>query len=116
MLFLVFYFVLFVVLIFQGTHVAGEVKTPLGTLPEEVGQNPVSSARWGILLITTGFFGSAVGLLGFRSPALAAARPACFTLGVVVLALFGLWVIFLGRKAEFMGKPAVADDHGHGHH
>ena len=35
MIFLVFYFILFVVLIFQGTHVAGEVKTPLGTLPEE---------------------------------------------------------------------------------
>lgn len=116
MLFLTFYFLLFVVLIFQGTHVAGEVQTPLGTLPEEVGQNPVASARWGILLITAGFFGSAVGLLGFRSPALAAARPACFVLGVGILALFGLWVIFLGRKPEFMGKPAVADDHGHGHH
>ncbi len=116
MLFLVLYFVLFVILIFQGTHVAGEVKTPLGTLPEEVGQNPVASARWGILLIITGFFGAAVGLWGFRSPALATARPAIFGLGVFVLALFGLWVIFLGRKVEFMGKPAVADDHGHGHH
>jgi hypothetical protein len=114
--FLVLYFVLFVVLIFQGTHVAGEVKTPLGTLPEEVGQNSVSSARWGILLITTGFFGSALGLLSFRSQALASARPTFFGMGVLVLTLFGLWVIFMGRKAEFIGKPAVADDHGHGHH
>jgi hypothetical protein len=116
MLFLVFYFLLFLVLIFQGTHVAAEVKTPLGTLPEEVAQNPVSAARWGILLILVGFFGSAVGLLGFRSPALAALLPACLILGVAVLALFGLWVIFMGRKAEFVGKPSVADDHGHGHH
>lgn len=114
--FLVFYFILFVVLIFQGTHVAGEVKTPLGTLPEEVGQHPVVAARWGILLIAVGFFGSAVGLLGFRSPALAAFRPAFFALGLGILALYGLWIIFLGRKPEFIGKPAVADDHGHGHH
>ena len=116
MLFLVFYFVLFLVLVFQGTHVAGEVKTPLGTLPEEVGQSPVSSARWGILLITVGFLGAILGLLGFRSPALAAARPAFLFIGLAMLAVFGLWVIFLGRKPEFMGKPAPADDHGHGHH
>ncbi|MDP1833119.1 MAG: hypothetical protein Q8K67_13755 [Geothrix sp.] len=116
MTFLVFYFILFVVLIFQGTHVAGEVKTPLGTLPEEVGQNPVASARWGILLIAVGFFGSTVGLLGFRYPALAALRPALLGLGLGILALFGLWVLFLGRKPEFIGKPAVADDHGHGQH
>jgi hypothetical protein len=116
MLFLVFYFTLFIVLLFQGTHLAGEVKTPLGTLPEEVGQNPVTAARWGVLLITVGLFGSALGLLGFRSPGLAAIRPPFFALGLGILLLFGLWVIFLGRKAEFMGKPAVADDHGHGHH
>ncbi len=114
MLFLVFYFILFVVLIFQGTHVAGEIKTPLGTLPEEVGQNPVAAARWGILLITIGFFGILAGLLGFRSATLAAARPAFFAVGVGILALYGLWVVFLGRKPEFIGKPSV--DHGHGHH
>ncbi len=113
MIFLVFYFVLFVVLIFQGTHVAGEVKTPLGTLPEEVSQNPVAAARWGILLITVGFFGSILGLLGFRYPGLAASRPAFFVIGLAILALYSLWVIFLGRKAEFIGKPAVADEHGH---
>lgn len=116
MLFLVFYFILFVVLIFQGTHVAGEVKTPLGTLPEEVGQNPVASARWGILLITVGFLGSFLGLLGFRAPGLAALRPGFLIVGLAVLALYGLWVVFLGRRPEFVGKPAVADDHGHGHH
>jgi len=116
MLFLVFYFLLFVVLIFQGTHVAGEIKTPLGTLPEEVGQNPVAAARWGILLITVGFFGAILGLLGFRTAGLAALRPAFMAVGLGVLALYGLWVIFLGRKPEFIGKPAVADDHGHGHH
>jgi len=113
MIFLVFYFILFVVLLFQGTHVAGEVKTPLGTLPEEVGQNPVAAARWGILLITVGFVGAILGLLSFGSPMLATLRPAFFAAGTGILALYGLWVIVLGRKAEFMGKPTVADGHGH---
>ena len=113
MVFMTFYFLLFVLLIAQGTHVAGEVKTPLGTLPEEVGQNPVASARWGILLIMVGFFGALMGLLGFRTPGLAALRPALLGLGAATMAAYGLWVIFLGRKPEFMGKAAVED---HGHH
>lgn len=116
MVFLVFYFLLFVVLIFQGTHVAGEVKTPLGTLPEEVGQNPVTAARWGVVLILMGFFGLLAGLLGFRFPALADLRPVIWGLGLGVLALYGFWVVALGRRPEFMGKPTLADDHGHGHH
>jgi hypothetical protein len=116
MLFQVFYFILFLVLLFQGTHVAGEVKTPLGTLPEEVGQNPVASARWGIALIASGLLGSILGLLGYGSPTLSAARPALLAAGLGILALYGLWVIFLGRKAEFIGKPAVGGNHGHGHH
>ena len=111
MLFLVFYFILFTILIFQGTHVAAEVKNPLGTLPEEVGQNPVASARWGVLLIGVGLLGALAGLASFRWTGLVAARPALFALGLTVLALFGSWIIFLGRKPEFIGKPA--DDHGH---
>ena len=113
MLFLALYFILFVVLIFQGTQIAGEVKSPLGTVPEEVGQSAMAASRWGILIILAGFLGALVGLLGFRSPALATLRPACFGLGLGILSLFGLWVIFLGRKPEFMGKAAATEDHGH---
>lgn len=116
MLFLVFYFILFSVLIFQGAHVAGEVKQPLGTLPEEVGQAPEASSRWGALLVGTGLLGLLLALAGFRWTSLAAARPAFFYLGLGVLAAYGFWVIFLGRRPEFIGKPTVAEDHGHGHH
>ena len=116
MVFLVFFFILFAVMVFQGTHLAGEVRRPLGTLPEEVGQDPVLSARWGRALVTLGLLASLVGVAGFGAPAFAALRPGLFGLGVAVLAAYGLWVIFLGRKPEFIGKPAVADDHGHGHH
>ena len=111
--FLIFYFLLFAVLLFQGTHLAGEVKTPLGTLPEEVGQNPAVAARWGAVLIASGLLGGLLGLLGFRWAGLAAARPGFFAAGAVILAAYGFWVIALGRRPEFMGKPTVADDHGH---
>lgn len=113
MLFLVFYFILFAILIFQGTHVAGEVKNPLGTLPEEVGQAPLAAARWGILLIGTGLLGVLGGLMSFRWAGLAASRPVLFALGLAILAAYGLWIILLGRKPEFIGKPTVADGHGH---
>lgn len=113
MLFLILYFALFLVLLFQGAHLAGEVKNPLDTLPEEVGQNPVAASRWGILLIGVGLAGPLLGLLGFRFPALASARPALLVLGVGILVLYSLWIIFLARKPEFMGKPTVTDGHGH---
>jgi len=113
MLFLVFYFILFSILIFQGTHVAAEVKDPLGTLPEEVGQARIASARWGLALIGTGLLGVLVGLAGFWWTGLTAIRTPLFCLGGSILVLFALWVIFLGRKAEFIGKPTMADDHGH---
>ncbi|WP_243317085.1 hypothetical protein [Geothrix paludis] len=113
MLFLVFYFILFAILLFQGTHVAGEVKNPLGTVPEEVGQTPVASARWGILLIGLGLLGTLVGLASFSWTGLAALLQPLFYLGLGVLILFAFWVVFLGRKAEFIGKPTVMDEHGH---
>ena len=112
MLFDIFFFLLFAVLVFLGTHVAGEIKNPLGTLPEEVGQTPLAARRWGILLIATGLVGACLGLLGFLKPGLEAARPTFFLIGWVLLALYGLWIIFLGRKPIFVGKPA-ADEHGH---
>lgn len=113
MLFSMFYFILCTVLIFQGLHLASEVKSPLGTLPEEVGQAPRPSYAWGSYLMGFGVLAALLGLLGFAWPLFVPMRKVLFTLGLVSLALFGLWVIFLGRKAEFMGVPAVSDDHGH---
>jgi hypothetical protein len=113
MLFLVFYFILCAILIFQGLHLASEVKSPLGTLPEEVAQAPQPSRAWGGLLMAFGAFSTLVGLYGFLSPSAAAARHVLFLLGWIFLGLFSLWVIFLGRQPEFIGKPTVTDDHGH---
>ncbi len=113
MLFLMLYFILSAILVFQGLHLAAEVTSPLGTLPEEVAQDRQASRAWGGLLMGYGALSAVIGLLGFAYPDLAPARPFLFMLGWIFLALFGLWVVFLGRKAEFMGKPTVSDDHGH---
>ncbi|HJV89013.1 MAG TPA: hypothetical protein VJ623_01800 [Holophagaceae bacterium] len=117
MMFLVFYFLLSAVLFFQGLHLSGEVTQPLGTLPEEVGQAPEPSKKWGAFLMTYGTLAAAVGLAGFQWPFFVPARPAVIALGGVVLAVYALWLLFAARKVEFIGKPSADHgDHGHGHH
>lgn len=117
MLFLIFYFVLAAVLLFQGLHLVGEVKEPLGTLPEEVGQEAPRSMGWGTFLLTFASMDLLIGLLGFRYPFFESLRPAVFGLGWLALIVFGAWIVFAGRTVEFIGKPSA--DHGHddhGHH
>ncbi len=111
MLFLVFYFILSAILIFQGLHLSGEVAQPLGTLPEEVGQAPEPSKKWGAFLMTYGALSAAVGLAGFQWDFFLPARTAVFGLGAVTLAIYTCWLLFAARTVEFIGKPS--DDHGH---
>src|SRR5260370_41927 len=51
MLFLVSYFILASILVFQGLHLVGEQTEPLGTLPEQVGLPPPTSFAWGAFLM-----------------------------------------------------------------
>ncbi|MBI3131651.1 MAG: hypothetical protein HYZ13_10025 [Acidobacteria bacterium] len=111
MVFLVFYFILSAVLLFQGLHLSGEVSQPLGTLPEEVGQAPEPSKKWGAFLMTYGALAALVGLAGFQWPFFLPARPAVFGLGALILAIYTCWLLFAARTVEFIGKPT--DDHGH---
>lgn len=114
MLFLVFYYLLAAVLIFQGLHFYGEQTQPLGTVPEEVAQPRPASERWGGYLVTYGTLMVGCGLIShwyrFFAPALG---PICF-IGVLSLILFGVWVVFMGRTIEYLGTPAE-DDHSHDH-
>jgi hypothetical protein len=113
MLFLVFYYLLAAVLIFQGLHFYGEQTQPLGTVPEEVGQEKASSGVWGGYLATYGGLMVVCGLLShyyaFFGPALGPLRA----IGLLSLVLFGAWVVFMGRRIEFLGTAAEPD---HGHH
>lgn len=113
MLFLVFFYVLAAVLVFQGLHLLGERTQPLGTLPEEVGLAKIPSGVWGAYL--TAYGASMVGC-GLLSHAFASVTPALVplrALGALSLLAFGAWVVFLGRRVEYLGSAADAD---HGHH
>lgn len=114
MLFLVFYYLLAAILIFQGLHLFAEQGQPLGTVPEEVGQDKAASERWGGYLMAFGAMMVACGLLSHWVGFFGSALPSIRALGVLSLVLFGAWVVFRGRTVEFLGTPAE-EDHGHGH-
>ena len=113
----VFYYVLAAILIFQGLHIASEITAPLGTLPEEVGQAPTPSQRWGSFMVTYGGLSIAIGLLSHAYEYFGSALRPLFVIGAVILAIFSVWVVFMGRKVVYMGEPS--EEHGHsdaGHH
>lgn len=117
MIFVIFYFVLAAVMFFQGLHLQGEVSEPLGTLPTEVAQAPAPSGTWGSFLMTYGVMATLVGLAGFWWPFFEPLRPAVFGVGVLGVAVYAFWLLFLAPKVEFIGQPSADHgDHGHGHH
>ena len=113
MLFLVMYFILAFILVFQGLHLAGEQKEPLGTLPEEVGLPAPKSFAWGAFLMTWGGLAIVFGLLGFQWDYFVSMRPAVFGLGWIILAVYAAWVVFAARRIVYMGTPSADDGHGH---
>ncbi len=112
---LMFFYILAAILIFQGLHLFGEVAQPLGTVPEEVGQAPAVSHRWGSYLMTYGALMVLFGALSHRYDAFAPSLPVLRAFGLLSLGAYGAWVVFRGRTVEFMGEPSV-EDHGHAHH
>lgn len=114
LLFYIFYYVLSAALVFQGIHIATEVADPLGTVPEEVGQTPASSLGWGSFLIAYGSLCILLGLLSHAYDYFGSALGPLRGIGLVILAVFGAWVIFKGRTVDYLG--VAASDLGHGGH
>jgi hypothetical protein len=107
MLFYVFYYVLASVMIFQGVQQLGERSEPLGVVPQEVVQHDRFHSFWGWYLVS---FGLAAGAVGLLSHAFAGAVPLLKVFlweGLASVGLFGLVVIFGGRKIGFIGKPTA---------
>ncbi len=114
LLFYIFYSVLSAALVFQGIHIATEVADPLGTVPEEVGQTPRSSLGWGSFLIAYGSLCILLGLLSHAYGYFGSALRPLMGIGLVILAVFGAWVIFKGRTVNYLGE--ATSDLGHGAH
>ncbi|MBI4912393.1 MAG: hypothetical protein HY823_06625 [Acidobacteria bacterium] len=114
MLFYVVFYVLSSVLVFQGVQQLMELREPMGVLPQEVVQRRDVHSFWGWGLVCLGLLGLGLALLSHVQPG---ARPLLRVLLWVELsavALFGISLVFLGRKVEYVGKPTASHgDHGH---
>ena len=107
LLFYVFYYLLSVVLVFQGLHIAAEVGEPLGTVPQEVGQTATSSLGWGSFLVAYGTLCIVIALLSHPYNYFGSAlRPLMIT-GMAIMAAFSAWVIFKGRTVNYLGEAAT---------
>lgn len=111
MLFYTFYYALASVMTFQGVQQLGERKEPLGVVPEEVVQHDRFHSFWGWYLVSFGLAAIAVGLLSHAFPGAAPLLKVFLWEGLGSIALFGLAVIFGGRKVGFIGKPTASAGH-----
>jgi hypothetical protein len=114
MLFYISLYVLAAVLLFQGVHALGELSAPMGVVPAEVRTNPARAGFWGGFLVVYGSVTILAGLVSHFNDWLVPALAPLRGLGLVVLALYGLWLVF-GRKVDYTPAP-VAAGAGHDHH
>ncbi len=115
LLFYIFYYVFSAVMVFQGLNIASEVADPLGTVPEEVGQSPTSSHGWGSFLVSYGTLCIVIALLSHPYEYFVSALRPLLGTGMVIMALFGAWVVFKGRTVKYLGE-AAADMSPESHH
>lgn len=114
MLAYLFFYLVASILMFQGTQVLGEQREPLGVVPPEVAQEPSRAGVWGGFLVTVGAISIVFGLFSHAHAGLHYQLDRVMTVDLLVMASYGLYVIFFNRKVEYLGKAAA--DHGHGHH
>lgn len=114
MLFYLFLYLLAAVLLFQGVQALGEQKTPMGVVPAEVKTNPGQATLWGGLLVGYGCLLAATGLVSHFNDGLEGALSPMRTLGFLVLAGYGVWLVF-GRKVDYVPAPSAATSDSHHH-
>ncbi len=106
MLFYISLYVLAAVLMFQGSQILGELGgNHLSVVPEEVAPAPTPAARWGGFLITYGAAMALTGILSHLSGWFEGSLSLMRGFGVVVEALYGIWLVF-GRKVDYTPAPS----------
>ena len=100
-------YVLAMVLIFQGSQLLGESNGhPVSEIPGEVQPAPIPAQRWGGFLLTYGAALAIVGLLSHGFEWFEGALGLMRGVGVLVEALFGVWLVF-GRKVDYLPAPGA---------
>ena len=108
-----FFYLVAMVLVFQGTHAFGEPAEPMGVVPGEVAQEPGKATLWGGVLAIYGYLSLLVALLSHAYLGLQSLLPTMMALGFGLMASYGLYVIFFNRKVEYMGVSATPAPHDH---
>jgi len=111
MLTYVFLFIIASVLIFQGTQLLGELRNPLGVVPNEVSLPEKAARRWGERLIGFGCLTLLLGLLSFIYSYLYQYLLPTIIVDACALGVFALYLIFAAPKVQYLGKPSGDDHH-----
>jgi pilus assembly protein TadC len=105
MLTYVFLFLAASALLFQGAHLVGEIRNPIGTVPAEVALPEKSQRRWGERLFTFGLLSALLGFLSFWHPFLAEYLVPIIIVDGCALGIFALYLVFFAPRVDYMGKP-----------
>lgn len=112
-LFYVLYYVLASVLVFQGVQQLEEQREPMGVLPAEVVQKSGFHMFWGWTLTGLGAFAALLGLGSHAAPGAARLLVPVAWIELLAMGVFGLSLVFLGRKVEYLGKASTPVGHDH---
>jgi hypothetical protein len=111
MLTYIFLFMTASVLIFQGTQLLGELKNPLGVVPDEVMLPERAARRWGERLIGFGCLTLLLGFLSFCYTSLCQYLLPTIIVDGCALVIFALYLIFAAPRVQYIGKPSGGDQH-----
>jgi len=111
MLTYVFLFLVASVLLFQGLHLVGEIKNPMGTVQQELIFPERVARRWGERLMGFGGLTMLLGFLSFPFQSLVDYLLPIIIIDGCALAAFALYLIFAAPRVEYIGKPS--DDAHH---
>jgi len=111
MLTYVFLFITASVLIFQGTQLLGELRNPLGVVPNEVALPEKTARRWGERLLGFGCLTLLLGLLSFIYSSLCQYLLPTIIVDACALGIFAIYLIFVAPRVQYIGKPSGGDHH-----
>lgn len=115
MLFYAFFYLVAALLLFQGVHLLGEQRDPMGVVPAELAL-PAGAARvWGRLLVGVGLVGLVCGLVSHGlTPWVSRQVLTCLEVAEwLLMGIYGFWLVFIAKRVHYAGVAAAPTNHGH---
>ena len=111
MLTYVFIFLSASILLFQGLHLLGEIRDPVGSVPAELALPERAARRWSERLMGFGGLTMLLGFLSFPFQPLVDYLIPILVIDGCALAAFALYLVFSAPRVEYIGRPS--DDPHH---